>query len=105
MIVVFNSVNFICDVFDAYVTFDCNRERLRKAYLISYFIHNPIVLKEIKTKNNREIDDIGGKMMMNEEEARIVRLTMLISCRSESSKLRRFILLRYFVWQNVKWFC
>ena len=77
MIVVFNSVNFICDVFDAYVTFDCNRE----------------------------IDDIGGKMMMNEEEARIVRLTMLISCRSESSKLRRFILLRYFVWQNVKWFC
>ena len=77
MIVVFNSVNFICDVFDAYVTFDCNRE----------------------------IDHIGGKMMMNEEEARIVRLTMLISCRSESSKLRRFILLRYFVWQNVKWFC
>ena len=77
MIVVFNSVNFICDVFDAYVTFDCNRE----------------------------IDDIGGKMMMNEEEALIVRLTMLISCRSESSKLRRFILLRYFVWQNVKWFC
>ena len=28
---------------------------------------------------NWEIDDIGGKMMMNEEEALIVRLTMLIS--------------------------